>query len=53
MYQGTVPLTAGIVALPNTGGNSLFMTLSVISIAIGVAVIASTAVRYYVKRQGA
>ena len=51
MYQGTIPLTAGIVVLPNTGGNTLLVTLAVISVAIGVAVLATTAVRFVVKRQ--
>ncbi len=52
MYQGTLPLTAGIAVLPNTGGNTLVMTLAIISVAIGVVVLATSVARFVIKRQG-
>ncbi len=50
MYQGTLPLTAGVAALPNTGGNDLVIALAVSSIVLGVLVIATSAVRLVAKR---
>ena len=50
MYQGTVPLTAGIAVLPNTGGNTLLTSLAIMSVVIGVAVLATSVARLVVKR---
>lgn len=52
MYQSTqpVPVVAGVAALPNTGGNELVMALAVISIAVGVLVLATSAARIVAKR---
>lgn len=48
MYQsplGPVATVAGVAVLPNTGGNELLLVASVVTILVGVTIMASTAVR--------
>lgn len=48
MYQnpvGPVATVAGVAVLPNTGGNELLLVAAAVTIVLGVAITASTAVR--------
>lgn len=45
-----VPTTAGIAVLPNTGGNPVLLVASLLSIAVGSAILLSTAVRFIAKK---
>ena len=49
----TVALGAGTIArLPNTGGGrSAILVIAVLSMAVGLTILASTAVRYLAKRR--
>ncbi len=53
MYQspvGPIATVAGVALLPNTGGNELLLVASVVTTLVGVAIIATTAVRQAAKR---
>lgn len=45
-----VPTAAGVVILPNTGGNSILFVVSLLSTVIGSLIIASTLMRLIAKR---
>lgn len=55
MYQnpvlGTATTVAGVGSLPATGGNSLLIAASVATIAIGLAIVLTTAVRQAAKKK--
>lgn len=57
MYQspvlGSVTTVAGIAALPNTGGNELLLVASIVTIVVGLAIVATTAVRLAAKKKAA
>lgn len=53
MYEGgrgAGPILAGSVILPNTGGNRVLAVIAVTSIAVGVAIVVSTIVRFAAKK---
>lgn len=48
MYEGgkgAGPVVAGVVTLPNTGGNRIVAAIAITSIVVGVAIIVSTIAR--------
>jgi hypothetical protein len=45
-----VPTTAGIIVLPNTGGNHLLFVISLLSTIIGTLILTSTVVRLIAKK---
>lgn len=47
---GFASTAAGVAALPNTGDNKFYIATSIFSIVVGVIILASTAVRFAVKR---
>lgn len=48
--MGPLAVVNGGVILPNTGGNKFLVGFAIVSITIGVAIIASTLVRMAVKK---
>lgn len=50
LVTGVVPTAGGIAVLPNTGGNELLMVVSLLSIAVGVAILLSTGIRFVAKK---
>ncbi len=53
MYEGgkgAGAVVAGSVVLPNTGGNQVLTAIAVTSIAVGVAIVISTIVRFAVNK---
>lgn len=58
MYEGgkgggvlpAATTTAGVLILPNTGGNIALMIVSSLFIAVGVLVVASTVARFIAKK---
>jgi hypothetical protein len=46
---GASTTTAGVLALPNTGGHSWLTVVAVTSIAVGAAIVLSTVARLVVK----
>ncbi|MCA9346428.1 hypothetical protein KC960_02975 [Candidatus Saccharibacteria bacterium] len=53
MYQNVLgsvtPAVAGIATLPNTGSNNVLTVLSLVSIATGTVMLATTVARYIAK----
>ena len=54
--QGSGPVltglgSTGIAVLPNTGANGLFVVLSYVATAVGLAIIASTAARILIAKR--
>ncbi len=47
---GAATTTAGILVLPNTGGNDALLVVAVSSIAIGSLIVLSTVVRFVAKK---
>ncbi len=52
MYQNLAPVgtVAGIALLPNTGGDIVLLVASTATIAVGVAVMVTTAMRHSAKK---
>lgn len=48
--KGVLPAVTGGLVLPNTGGNTFMTVIALTAIAVGVAILLTTAVRYAVKR---
>lgn len=50
MGAGPVVSAAGIAALPNTNGNGILLVTSLLTIFIGVAILATSIIRTVVKK---
>lgn len=48
-FASIVPTAGGIAVLPNTGGNSLLLVLSLTSIVVGGLILATTTARFVAK----
>lgn len=47
---GALPVVGGAILLPNTGGNTVLTIIAIVAIAVGTAVLLSSAARLIAKK---
>lgn len=47
---GMLPIAGGVAALPNTNGNDVLLVASILTIVIGLAILATSVVRTMVRK---